>query len=102
MDNPAVNYSQYRTDLADLGIRYGEVIAIQHRHIGKFAGLDRSDFVFHAEIPAVTSRKKPQSFLTRDLLIGVHTISERIHTGCGERSEEHTSELQSPDHLVCR
>src|SRR5438552_14843576 len=21
---------------------------------------------------------------------------------CGERSEEHTSELQSPDHLVCR
>src|SRR5207244_9228074 len=23
-------------------------------------------------------------------------------TGTGERSEEHTSELQSPDHLVCR
>src|SRR5207244_7460233 len=22
--------------------------------------------------------------------------------GCDERSEEHTSELQSPDHLVCR
>src|SRR5258708_25010192 len=22
--------------------------------------------------------------------------------GAGERSEEHTSELQSPDHLVCR
>src|SRR5258708_23796401 len=22
--------------------------------------------------------------------------------GCGLRSEEHTSELQSPDHLVCR
>src|SRR5258708_12510596 len=22
--------------------------------------------------------------------------------GCGRRSEEHTSELQSPDHLVCR
>src|SRR5258708_21817983 len=23
-------------------------------------------------------------------------------TGSGDRSEEHTSELQSPDHLVCR
>src|SRR5258708_9346682 len=25
-----------------------------------------------------------------------------IYVGLGERSEEHTSELQSPDHLVCR
>src|SRR5258708_9091539 len=25
-----------------------------------------------------------------------------INRGCGTRSEEHTSELQSPDHLVCR
>src|SRR5207244_5101011 len=28
--------------------------------------------------------------------------SERIGCKCGSRSEEHTSELQSPDHLVCR
>src|SRR5258708_12807110 len=27
---------------------------------------------------------------------------ERIRTGEAQRSEEHTSELQSPDHLVCR
>src|SRR5258708_29998435 len=26
----------------------------------------------------------------------------RAETGYGYRSEEHTSELQSPDHLVCR
>src|SRR5258708_26077356 len=26
----------------------------------------------------------------------------RRRSGCGFRSEEHTSELQSPDHLVCR
>src|SRR5258708_12377573 len=25
-----------------------------------------------------------------------------VVTGAGRRSEEHTSELQSPDHLVCR
>src|SRR5258708_22300646 len=34
-------------------------------------------------------------------------INSRINAGqiyllMGERSEEHTSELQSPDHLVCR
>src|SRR5258708_30125953 len=27
---------------------------------------------------------------------------DSIFLGTGERSEEHTSELQSPDHLVCR
>src|SRR5207244_10802254 len=30
-------------------------------------------------------------------------VEEAAQTGAGElRSEEHTSELQSPDHLVCR
>src|SRR5258708_15488157 len=27
---------------------------------------------------------------------------ERLMPSCRSRSEEHTSELQSPDHLVCR
>src|SRR5258708_11237523 len=26
----------------------------------------------------------------------------KVETGIADRSEEHTSELQSPDHLVCR
>src|SRR5207244_6129943 len=34
-------------------------------------------------------------------LFAVHHLLERQPT-CHERSEEHTSELQSPDHLVCR
>src|SRR5438552_12261011 len=29
-------------------------------------------------------------------------IRRRVGVGRGLRSEEHTSELQSPDHLVCR
>src|SRR5207244_12535681 len=29
-------------------------------------------------------------------------IAAPIATASGQRSEEHTSELQSPDHLVCR
>src|SRR5258708_12226502 len=30
-----------------------------------------------------------------------HLVRQKLHV-FGERSEEHTSELQSPDHLVCR
>src|SRR5258708_9658721 len=31
-----------------------------------------------------------------------HCLPELTHVAQGMRSEEHTSELQSPDHLVCR
>src|SRR5438552_7087410 len=31
-----------------------------------------------------------------------HALREAPMTKTGKRSEEHTSELQSPDHLVCR
>src|SRR5258708_23306763 len=34
-------------------------------------------------------------------LIGYCNCPE-VYVGCAVRSEEHTSELQSPDHLVCR
>src|SRR5438552_14899686 len=37
--------------------------------------------------------------LTRDHLV---PLSRGGTNGWDERSEEHTSELQSPDHLVCR
>src|SRR5258708_22274501 len=40
----------------------------------------------------------PASFATTDVLDGF----ERTPHEAVERSEEHTSELQSPDHLVCR
>src|SRR5207244_5252611 len=29
-------------------------------------------------------------------------LGDAVDAGTGDRSEEHTSELQSPDHLVCR
>src|SRR5258708_15595141 len=43
-------------------------------------------------------------------ILGVRTVAQlaqrnpqRLYESlCGVRSEEHTSELQSPDHLVCR
>src|SRR5258708_8918997 len=32
----------------------------------------------------------------------IERISSAVHRSSGFRSEEHTSELHSPDHLVCR
>src|SRR5258708_28338838 len=44
----------------------------------------------HAQVPLVTSGKLTES------------LHQQIPCGIDVRSEEHTSELQSPDHLVCR
>src|SRR5258708_20532431 len=35
-------------------------------------------------------------------LTGIQSAVDNLNTAKQERSEEHTSELQSPDHLVCR
>src|SRR5947208_8618493 len=52
-----------------------------------------------------------RSARARSSLCGVRWPVTQIHRGCllchlkfhtSARSEEHTSELQSPDHLVCR
>src|SRR5690348_9409116 len=40
--------------------------------------------------------------LTWPMMVAVQSISARIGRVTGHRSEEHTSELQSPVHLVCR
>src|SRR5258708_14503590 len=46
----------------------------------------------------------PQFRLTSSMVYKLrkHTKSNNDQTGSKYRSEEHTSELQSPDHLVCR
>src|SRR5438552_12817630 len=36
------------------------------------------------------------------LTLGLGTLEVRLRLVDARRSEEHTSELQSPDHLVCR
>src|SRR5258708_23603544 len=58
----------------------------------------------HRNNPALTDRLKSLCILDGD-----SSKNEDINQGCItistdplERSEEHTSELQSPDHLVCR
>src|SRR5258708_10210349 len=45
----------------------------------------------------------PNDSVERFERLGVHVLKEEARfVGRTERSEEHTSELQSPDHLVCR
>src|SRR5258708_29161114 len=48
--------------------------------------------------PYTTLFRSPRPRARRDLLYGA---ARRLHERA-PRSEEHTSELQSPDHLVCR
>src|SRR5438552_12065508 len=48
------------------------------------------------------SRKGKRRRLGLRPLLRLREDQRRLHVVVGERSEEHTSELQSPDHLVCR
>src|SRR5258708_15339774 len=41
-------------------------------------------------------------YVAQDLPFGVYRLSLQAEGFAPWRSEEHTSELQSPDHLVCR
>src|SRR5258708_16933862 len=47
---------------------------------------------------------RPECYSQSDLLSPLlhHMRDYAVDTCSSERSEEHTSELQSPDHLVCR
>src|SRR5258708_27088753 len=70
-----------------------------------------SDLVFHSAKPAFTL----SLFCANVIVEYARTATARVRmtalaprarlkftTATGFRSEEHTSELQSPDHLVCR
>src|SRR6476660_10588882 len=50
----------------------------------------------HDALPIST----PSATTVSDRLCAIETIASAI--AASSRSEEHTSELQSPDHLVCR
>src|SRR5438552_8570450 len=54
--------------------------------------------------PYTTLFRSKRDSYSLGIAISAHFIdgSRIFPHGIGERSEEHTSELQSPDHLVCR
>src|SRR5258708_12207536 len=61
-----------------------------------YTTLFRSVLARPQHLPARTGRRRQQRFRRRvELEVGAQVDQQ-------QRSEEHTSELQSPDHLVCR
>src|SRR5258708_15951255 len=61
---------------------------------------ERILFVEHAQADAEIVKRVLLTQGLRGMRIGIVLQENRIHAAV--RSEEHTSELQSPDHLVCR
>src|SRR5438552_5828490 len=53
------------------------------------------------KVRGVAARDGPR-FRDHGVAILVREVGNALHDDPGGRSEEHTSELQSPDHLVCR
>src|SRR5947208_11361211 len=49
-------------------------------------------------VVTITVNGAPQTYA--EILLDINETSPKV--SLDERSEEHTSELQSPDHLVCR
>src|SRR5438552_15109574 len=71
----------------------------------------RSDLSLHDALPISVLRSLPRQVESNQLqstrnqarnACGELSASRRILARVLRRSEEHTSELQSPDHLVCR
>src|SRR5258708_26028720 len=52
--------------------------------------------------PAIVSSKRRTHAARPATYFSCSSFSSSSPSWCGRRSEEHTSELQSPDHLVCR
>src|SRR5258708_31664088 len=67
-----------------------------------YTTLFRSD-VHAVLLPLVSERRCPSRYhRERRRLSRRHCLVRRLCRDRWRRSEEHTSELQSPDHLVCR
>src|SRR5258708_9430650 len=61
-----------------------------------YTTLFRSLDIFKARKPFFTTLAFDRAFERKSVNCGIEAVVD------GFRSEEHTSELQSPDHLVCR
>src|SRR3712207_7677369 len=70
--------------------------ALDEATLGGLSGLRRSQQ--RGELGQITRRHAGQPFIGEDR----HTLRSRAGPRIGPRSEEHTSELQSRQYLVCR
>src|SRR5256884_7224289 len=84
-----------------------EVIALMPEPIGKHDGSEKNDCERNAAKRFLAKLRQDHPHLkfivTEDSLSSNAPHIETLHDyGCHDRSEEHTSELQSRLHLVCR
>src|SRR4029078_10311165 len=83
VNHTAVDNRQHGSNLSNLRVGYGEVISIQDCEIRKFSSFNGADLILHLQKPAVAASEKAQSLLSRDLLIRIHAVFERIDpSGC--------------------
>src|SRR3712207_7301978 len=68
-------------------------------NIGPFASFEGADQVIEMDSPCAPACGKSKRFNSRNRCrIAAHAFRQQ----CSKRSEEHTSELQSRQYLVCR
>src|SRR5207244_5106240 len=82
------------------------------RHLHSFPTRRSSDLATHGTAPKYTGKNQanPGAVLLSGVMMLEHMgwteaakmVNDAVEATFAERSEEHTSELQSPDHLVCR
>src|SRR5260221_6492909 len=56
----AADHRQHRLDVLDLGRRDGEVVAVEHQHVGVLSGLDRADVAFLEDEMRVVARVRDE------------------------------------------
>src|SRR5258708_39246638 len=83
------------TEIYTLSLHDALPISVGRRHIGQRRHLGCLQRIF-GEIGEQFSLKRVNKADAKNI------DSDLGHLWIGGRSEEHTSELQSPDHLVCR
>src|SRR5207244_13466147 len=78
----------------------------EHRDVGAVIGVEAADEILIRLAAARVLRDDEPRHVAQDVAhLRARALRERVAIdvhGRRRRSEEHTSELQSPDHLVCR
>src|SRR5438034_5081675 len=84
VDDVAADDGEDRSNLLEVLVWYGEVIAVENDEVGQLAFLDGSQLILLAQEPPIPLRVELQDFLTRDLLVGVDQHASCVQAGCGK------------------